>query len=73
MVLFFYMQVVSLMFQNVNLLRKMAVHNAGCGLAYFSGGHRNDYNYYNFVAPLRNFHIGLQFDTVDYKTPIRTC
>lgn len=46
----------------------MTVHNA-----YFCSGHRNDYSYNNFVAPLRNFHIGLEFDMVDYEILIRKC
>ena len=49
--LFFYIYIVSLICQIVNLLWKIAVQNDGCAFAYFCGGHKNIFGY-NFVAPL---------------------
>ena len=38
-----YMWVFSLMGQDVNLARKVAVQNVGCVFAYFCGGHKNNF------------------------------
>ena len=40
--LFFYILVVSLIYQSINLSCKITVQNAGCVFAYFCGGHKNN-------------------------------
>ena len=39
--LFFYMWIVSLMFQTVNLLWEIVIQNAGCVFGYFCGEQTN--------------------------------
>ena len=47
--LFFYIYIVSLICEKVNLSWKIAVQNVGCVFAYFCGGHKN-----NFRLQFRN-------------------